>query len=281
MSKFLNTKEKQKSALITTIIMSALIFAMFYVGLTYLDPPEEFGIALNFGTSTLGKGNFSPKQTSTPVVKKQIQEVKTSSEKPVTNKVVKTSEKVITQNTEDAIAIKKQQEEKKKALEIAKKEREKQKAIAKQKAVEDAKKRKLDALIGGINNAKEKSSSGEGDDNQTGDKGKIDGNPNVNGYYGNGGSGGNGDYFLGNRKPTNKPKPKYICNEEGLVVVEIKVDNQGNVIKATAGIKGSTNTASCLVMQAKVAALKTKWQPDASAPSQQIGYIKYRFKLAQ
>ncbi|MCF6182840.1 energy transducer TonB [Lutibacter sp.] len=281
MSKFLNTKEKRKSALITTIIMSVLIFAMFYVGLSYLDPPEEFGIALNFGTSTVGKGNFQPKQTSTPVVKKQIQEVKTSSEKSVTNKVVKASEKVITQNTEDAIAIKKQQDEKKKALEIEKKEREKQKAIAKQKAEEDAKKKKLDALIGGINNAKGTSSSGEGDDNQAGDKGKTNGNPNVNGYYGNGGLGGNGDYYLGNRKPTNKPKPKYLCNEEGLVVVEIKVDNQGNVIKATAGVKGSTNTANCLVEQARDAALKTKWQPDAKAPSQQTGRIKYRFKLAQ
>ena len=229
----------------------------------------------------MGKGNFQPKQTSNPVVKKQIQKKKTSSEKAVTSKVVKASEKVITQNTEDAIAIKKQQEEEKKALEIAKKEIAEQKAIAKQKAEEEAKKKKLDALFGGINNAKGKSSSGEGNDNQAGDKGKINGNPNVNGYYGNGGLGGNGDYYLGNRKPTNKPKPKYLCNEEGLVVVEIKVDNQGNVVKATAGVKGSTNTANCLVEQARYAALKTKWQPDTKAPSQQTGRIKYRFKLAQ
>lgn len=261
--------------------MSVLIFAMFYVGLRYLDPPEEFGIALNFGTSTVGKGDFQPKQTPNPVVKKEILEKKNASQETATKEVVKATEKVITQNTEDAIAIKKQQEAKKKALEIAKKEREKQEAIAKQKAEEAAKKKKLDALIGGINNAKGKSSSGEGNDNQSGDKGKITGNPNVNGYYGNGGSGGKGDYFLGNRKPTNKPKPKYLCNEEGLVVVEIKVDVQGNVIKAIAGIKGSTNTANCLVEQAKEAALKTKWQPDAKAPSQQTGYIKYRFKLAQ
>lgn len=281
MSNFLNTKEKRKSALITAIIMSALIIAMFYVGLSYLDPPEEFGIALNFGTSNVGKGNLPPKQRVKPVVAKSIPQEEVKSEQKIAEQKVVAEEKVITQNTEDAIAIKKQQEEKKKAEAIAKKERERQEAIANQKAEEEAKKKKLDALFGEINNAKGKSASGEGNDNQAGDKGKITGNPNVNGYYGNGGAGGNGDYFLGNRKPTNKPKPKYLCNEEGLVVVEIKVDNQGNVIKAIAGVKGSTNTAECLVTQAKEAALKTKWQSDEKAPSQQTGYIKYRFKLAQ
>jgi len=281
MSNYLNTKEKRKSAILTTLIMIALFFAMFYVGLSYLDPPEEFGIALNFGTSNVGKGNLPPKQIAKPIIKKEIPQEKVKNVQPEIKKKVDAVEKVLTQNTEDAIAIKKQQEAKKKADAIAKKEREQKVAIAKQKAEEDAKKKKLDALIGGINNAEGKSNSGEGDDNQAGDKGKINGNPNVNGYYGNGGMGGNGDYFLGSRKPTNKPKPNYICNEEGVVVVEIKVDVHGNVIRANAGVKGSTNTAECLVSQAKAAALKTKWQADLKAPSQQTGYIKYRFKLAQ
>jgi len=281
MLKFLNTKEKRKSALITAIIMSALIFGMFYVGLSYLDPPEEFGIALNFGTSTVGKGNFQPKQTPKSIIKKEISQEQVKTVQPQVKKKVEAVEKVLTQNSEEAIAIKKQQEAKKKADAIAKKERKRKQAKAKQKVEEEAKKKKLDALIGGINNAKGNSNSGEGNDNQPGDKGKINGNPNVNGYYGNGGLGSNGDYYLGNRKPTNRPKPKYLCNEEGVVVVQIEVDVNGNVVKANAGIKGSTNTADCLVSQAKAAALKTKWQSDKNAPSKQIGTIKYRFKLAQ
>ena len=41
-----------------------------------------------------------------------------------------------------------------------------------------------------------------------GDKGKITGDPNASGYYGNGGGGGGGNYRLGNRKLTlTKPKP--------------------------------------------------------------------------
>jgi len=281
MSNFLNTKEKRKSAIITAIIMSALIFAMFYVGLSYLDPPEEFGIALNFGTSTVGKGDFQPKQTAKPIIKKEIPQKQVKSAQPEIKKKVDAAEKVLTQNSEEAIVIKKHQEAKKNADAIAKKERERKQAIAKQKAEEEAKKKKLDALFGGINNAKGNSRSGEGNDNQHGDKGKTNGNPNVNGYYGNGGAGGIGDYYLGNRKPTNRPKPKYLCNEEGVVVVQIEVDVNGNVVKANAGVKGSTNTAVCLVSQAKAAALKTKWQPDKNAPSKQIGTIKYRFKLAQ
>ena len=114
-----------------------------------------------------------------------------------------------------------------------------------------------------------------------GDKGSTNGDPNANGYYGNGGGGGNGDYNLGNRKPINRPKPNYICNEEGLVVVSIEVNTYGKVIKATPGVKGSTNTAQCLLIQAKEAALKTKWQPDTNAPSKQVGTIKYRFSLSQ
>ncbi len=64
-------------------------------------------------------------------------------------------------------------------------------------------------------------------------------------------------------------------------MVSIEVDINGKVIKATSGVKGSTNTAQCLLSQAKEAALKTKWQPDSKAPSKQVGTIKYRFSLSQ
>ena len=264
--------------------MSLLLVALFFVGMKYLDPPEEYGIAVNFGTSNVGSGNIQPKKPIKSVVNKQqeieeiqeeIKEVQEVSEPETSKLTTDISEEVVTQNNEEAIAIKKAQLEKERI------EREKQAAIAKQKAEEEAKRKKLDALIGGINNSEGAATGGEGNDNQAGDKGKITGDPNASGYYGNGGGGGNGDYQLGNRKPLSRPKPNYICNEEGLVVVRIEVDTNGRVIKATAGVKGSTNTAACLLTQAKEAALKTKWQPDANAPSKQIGTIKYRFSLSQ
>lgn len=146
---------------------------------------------------------------------------------------------------------------------------------------ENAKKKKLDAMMGGINNADGTATDGEENDNTAGDKGKITSDPNASGYYGNGGTGSGGDYQLGNRKPLSRPKPDYICDEEGLIVVRIEVDTDGKVIKATPGVKGSTNTAACLLSKAKEAALNTKWNPDSKAPSKQVGTIRYRFTLSQ
>ncbi len=296
MFSFLDTKYKRKSAALTSIIMSLLMVALFFLGMKYLDPPEEYGIAVNFGTSDVGMGDIQPteplKSTSEEKVleEEEQEEVKEIVEPEVTEKTSEVlAEDVATQNNEEAIAIQKKIDTKKKADDIAKKaqlekekiKREKLTAIAKQKAEEEAKRKKLDALIGGINNSDGTATGGEGNDTKAGDKGNINGDPNANGYYGNGGGGGNGDYNLGNRKPISRPKPDYICNEEGLVVVSIEVDVNGKVIKATAGVKGSTNTAQCLLSQAKEAALKTKWSADAKAPSKQVGTIKYRFSLSQ
>jgi len=296
MSHFLDTTYKRKSAAITTAIMSLLIVALFFFGLRYYDPPIEYGIAVNFGTSDVGMGDIQPDaplmSASEKVIEEEqeeIEEVIEEVEPEVTEDISEVAEDVATQETEESIAIKKAAEEKKKADELVEKkrleaervEKVKQAEIAKKKAAEEAKRKKLDALIGGINNADGTATGGEGNDNTAGDKGKITGDPNASGYYGNGGTGSGGDYQLGNRKPLSRPKPDYICNEEGLVIVRIEVDTNGKVIKATPGVKGSTNTADCLMSQAKEAALNTKWNPDTKAPSKQVGTIQYRFKLSQ
>jgi len=148
---------------------------------------------------------------------------------------------------------------------------------------------------------------GDGDDKTAGNKGKANGSLGSNGYYGTGGSGGgtgggNGTgngigtgsgygagsgggsgggsgYSLGNRKALSKPAPKYTCDEAGKVVVEVTVDQNGRTISATAGIKGTTNTARCLLDQAKIAAMNTKWDADSNAPAKQVGKIIYNFSL--
>ena len=59
---FLDTRHKKKSFTLTTLLLSVLLLLLFYIGLTYLDPPEENGIAVNFGTMDFGSGNKQPKQ---------------------------------------------------------------------------------------------------------------------------------------------------------------------------------------------------------------------------
>jgi len=109
----------------------------------------------------------------------------------------------------------------------------------------------------------------------------MTGDPNASGYYGIGGDGSGGNYKLGNRKALNRPKPTYDCNEEGKVVVSISVDRAGRVFAAQAGIKGTTNSAPCLLNRAKEAALKTKFNADSKAPEKQVGAIIYNFSLSE
>lgn len=102
------------------------------------------------------------------------------------------------------------------------------------------------------------------------------------GGVGNGHGNGRGDgigYSLEGRNATVKAIPKYTCNEIGTVVVEVWVNQAGTTVDARAGVKGTTNTANCLLEQAKIAALQTKWQPNDKAPERQVGKIVYQFKL--
>jgi len=63
-------------------------------------------------------------------------------------------------------------------------------------------------------------------------------------------------------------------------VVSISVDKTGKVFSAQPGVKGTTNSASCLLRRAKEAALKTRFNSDSNAPTKQVGSIIYNFTLS-
>jgi outer membrane biosynthesis protein TonB len=247
------------------------VFCTLIFGLSYWDPPKEFGISVNFGTSDVGQGDNQP----TEVVNSALVPRQQTSSPIVPAKVI---DKVVTQDIEESVVIK-EKPVKKTTTVTETKPTIVQKTVTAptpDKSTSDA----LNSLLKG-QKSDGKATGGEGNDNQSGDKGQLDGDPNAKGYYGTGGAGGGGDYQLGNRKPLNKPKPNYICDEVGIVVVQIEVDRSGNVINAIPGVKGTTNSAECLKSEAKIAALKTTWQPDSNATSKQIGYIRYRFSISQ
>ena len=82
-----------------------------------------------------------------------------------------------------------------------------------------------------------------------------------------------------NRDAIKKIKPKYLCEETGTVIVRVIVNRKGKTIQADAGIRGSTESASCLFKEAQEAALQTTWTPaDSRSPERQVGYITYNFK---
>jgi protein TonB len=271
----LDTKHKRKSAAITAIILLLMLFAIFNYGLKYLDPPEEYGLAINFGDSDVGTGEpvENAKKALTPeVVEKEevVEEVKVTP-----NEVIK--EEVLTDDTSKEITVVEKKEVKKVPVkEVVKKEAPKETPKPKpSKETTDA----LNSLLNG--NSSDGNPKGEGDDKKEGVKGNENGDPNSNKYYGNEGTGSGGNYNLLGRIALSKPIEQPDCQEEGIVVVRITVDKNGKVISAKAGEKGSTNTAPCLLKPAREAALRTTWNADQKAPANQTGTIIYKFTLTK
>ncbi|WP_338733146.1 energy transducer TonB [Mangrovimonas cancribranchiae] len=280
--KYLETKHERNSAKITVLITVILLLLLFVVGPPYMDPPVEYGVAVNFGTTDFGSGQVQPKKPvkSEPEVVEQPPQETVSETTPSTSSEAK--EEVMTQETAESIAIKKQKEAEAKAkAEAEAKAKAEAERIAKEKREQEEKKKKLDALIGGVSKSEGVTGS-EGNDNQAGDKGQLDGDPYAPSYFGDPGSGNGGvGYGLNGRGKATYNTLRQDCNESGMVIVKIIVNRKGNVIQATPGVKGTTNTASCLLEPAKKIALSHKWRPDANAPAKQIGFVKVNFNLGQ
>lgn len=280
--KYLKTKHERNSAKITALIVVILVLLLFVVGPPYMDPPEEYGVAVNFGNSPVGSGDIQPTEPikSRPtekVVKEETQADKAQPEE--TTEANSKSEDVLTNDSAEAIAIKKAKDAEAKAkaeterIEQLKKEEE----IRKAKEEQD-KKDKFDALIGGVKNSDGPTTDGEGPGDGPGDKGDLDGDPYAPSYFGPGnGTGGKG-YGLSGRGTATYTKVLPDCQEEGRVVVEIYVNRSGNVIKATPGKKGTTGD-SCLYEAARKTALTHKWPANSKAPLTQIGWVKIDFSL--
>lgn len=296
---FTISSDKKKSLLITTAIYAAIILLLFFIRFWPPYNPENNvaladggggggGVTVNFGDSDLGSGaNY----------KSEVLEVKNNAKvtpaKATPDDAIITQENTTTDN--DVVIPAKEKPKKPTPVKVE------PKPVPAKPKVSNSTNDALANIMKGSNKG------GDGDDKVSGNKGKAGGSLNSNGYYGSGGSGGgtgggNGTgngigtgsgygagsgggsgggsgYSLNGRKALSKPAPKYTCNEEGKVVVEVTVDQNGKTISATAGVKGTTNTASCLLEQAKIAALNTKWSADANAAAKQVGKIIYNFSL--
>jgi protein TonB len=276
--RILDSKHKKKSMAITVTIYSLLILLLFFVGMDYLDPPPENGIAINFGTTETGSGITLPKETLRSAPKQ-------TTPPPVIESKPEESEALVTQDVEDAPVIKKE------IKPVVKEEPPVKETTIKELPKEfipiqvpSPDKSTIDVLSNLINGPKSDAAAklGEGNNIGVGDKGDIDAAPNALAYYGTGkGLDGDGNYQLGGRKALNKETFVQDCNESGTVVVSIEVDREGRVIRATSGVRGTTNNTRCLLEPAKRAALATRFNTDLSAPTKQIGKIVYRFSLSE
>jgi hypothetical protein len=285
------TEYEKKSLTITTVLFILLfLFMLFFV--IYPLPGDELveeggggggEIAINFGNSATGSGE-NYKSTNLDVGAKATLVKETPAVK-----------EILTQNTKAAPSVASVKAPTK---------------ITTPKVTEPIKPKPSKSTSDELSNLLNGNKKGDGDDKTGGNKGSSNGSTSSNSYNGGSGNGtgsdggngsgqgigsgsgygsgngsgtgsGNGNYQLGNRKALSKPQPNYTCNEQGVVVVQITVDQNGIVVDVKSGIRGTTNSARCLLDQAEIAAKKTKWESDNAAPVKQVGKIIYNFKLTE
>lgn len=249
------TKNRRKAIIGTVLFHIGLLLCFIFMGLTYqIPPPPEEGITINFGYQDFGSSSEQPEQI--------VEEQEITPQEIVNNNPV--VEDISTQDIEETptTKLKEQLEEPKEVNKIEEKNPE---PVVNTKALYPGK--------------KQNNSNSQGISEMQGDQGSQDGDPNSNAYTG-GGIGTNGvAYQLGGRTIAEIKKPNYDSQQQGKVVVTIRVDRNGKVISATPGARGSTTTNAYLYSKAKEAALKTTFEANTDAPEIQVGTIIYNFKL--
>ncbi|MDF2437212.1 MAG: hypothetical protein K0Q95_1588 [Bacteroidota bacterium] len=268
---FDSTDNKNKYiALGLTVLFHVLLFLLFIfmVFITPIPPfevkpvPEiEIGLGMEgMGSDPGGSGdNSKDLQTSMDAA-------------AATTPVQSDAPNIVTDPTETDVVIKSNPENKKDVKETT--------DAPKTPQEEQASAQLLNALAKLKN---KKGGKGEGDGNTGGSgegTGKGVGNGDDDGLGNRPGIGqGKGGYDLKGRGLVNKPDRLTDATEEGIVVVEIIVDQNGRVIKATPGQRGSTTMSSNLYAKARQAALTAKFTPRSEGSGEQRGTYTFVFTL--
>lgn len=272
-----------------TIVVHSIAIAVLLL-LTFsasLPDSSNEGLLINFGNSTDGSGLKEPMVNYDNAVVVSL---------PSQAKAHKVEEKkILTQDFQDSPSIetkkKTTKKEPKKTIIPTTSEETKEKKETKQteqtKTTETVKQQVINkkALFPG--KSTDGGTGGEGVTGKEGNQGSLDGSPDSQNRTG-GATGGNGigdgdgkgiSFNLGGRNALKLPKPDYLKQKQGIVVVQVTVDKQGNVTKVNPGVKGSTTLDSDLLRAAEKAALTAKFDVSPNAPAFQTGTITYIFKL--
>ncbi len=284
---------EHRKGLFGTIVFHVIVAAIFIIfGFTTPLPlPEEEGILINFGTDDDGSGLIEPSAAA-----QQPEETYTVPESSSAEDA-EVEEEILTQDIEEAPEVQavpeKDPEAERKEQEAREAERLRQEELERQRQEElerqrlEEEQRRIDEIqnrtrnaLEGARNA-ENASRSEGETTGTGNQGREDGAVDATSHTG--GPGGSGDegisFSLAGRTPQSLPKPEYNYQVEGIVVVEVTVDRNGNVTAANPGVKGSSTLNEHLMAAAKKAALAAKFDRKPDAPAFQKGTITYHFIL--
>tara|TARA_B100001250_G_scaffold159120_1_gene136659 strand:+ start:112 stop:828 length:717 start_codon:yes stop_codon:yes gene_type:complete len=236
----------------------------------YYDPPIVYGMEVSFGNTS---ENFSENISKS---KNQIEKKSSNQElkKDIINsneedKILTEKKSVVKVNEKDLIDSSLVQEKNKVEIKIVVKEKEQEISESTQKVIENLIK----------NKSKTQDISDIDDKEENSNRGNIDGSLYSSTYYNI--TGKETNYGLNGRSLKSSGKVIQDCNQEGIVVVRITVNRNGDVIDADPGVKGTTNMDSCLLQPALKTALLHQWYPDENAPERQIGFVVINFKLGE
>lgn len=287
----------------TILFHALLILLCIFLSLKNM-PMEEEGLLVNFGDGDTGMGDVEPMQNEPqPALPVETTPPPPPPVKSASQEKVST-EKINTQDFEEAAALKKEEARKKSEAEKKRKEEDKkvkdekdrqdrlereeqerirkEEALKKQKAEEQARKAQeaRDNIAKGFAGKGTGTNTSEGVAGGTGNQGRLTGDPNSTNREGSGlGSKGNSFSLSGRSLVGSLPKPVYNIQEEGTVVVEIIVDKYGKVTGATVTMKGTTIQNTTLWNVAKEAAYKARFNENPAANAVQKGTITYHFRL--
>lgn len=266
--------EKSKRHTIATIgtllFLLLLFLLLWFVYLRVPQPVEDEGIEVAFG-EVEDAGGYMPEQSESVPLPSEV----AAPEQPS----APSDNDLLTQEDQESLALRRQREQEEKARQQAEAERlqrqkEEQARLEKERKAREAaeaaerakqaeaiaKANAMGSLFGNGN-----STNGSGDGQGAGQKG----NP-----VGHGSSGGNNWSLAGRDLKGTLPQPSNNFNQEGKVIVEIRVNAAGTVVSAT--VKGGNVSDKQTQQIALEAAKKAKF---TEGDHDQIGTITYIFKL--
>ena len=250
-------KDKRIAGLVTGILHIALLLIFIFVqAFSIPDPPPgekvvEISMA-DYGNTATGSGDTEtevPSPQQEEVVEEQV------SETPQTEESVPTE--AIETQTDSEISAPTSTEE----TETEEEPQEEEPQVSSE-------------LSDALNQMNQGGGGGDGDDSETGNEGNQEGNIEGSGVVGTnngivGDLGGRGLYG----EPSIKPQ------EEGLVVLNVYVDRQGNITRTTRNYDESNTTSSHLFELAEEAVKELRFQAKSNADLTQRGTIRFNFKL--
>ena len=278
-----DSPHKKKSASITFIVALLLIILFFGLGLTYYNPPIDYGMEINFGNTVQNSGNI--KEQNHELNNLDVIEEDQSSVKPATksNTEINASMKSKSVLTErkSSVSIPKKESLKKRNQKKVKEGKKIEKLTIKKDIPKVSKTTKN--IVSNLLNKKKQVNDNQPNNSQSlVNKNSSNQSAYSSTYYNSSISGSDiKSYGLNGRSLQSKGKVLQECNEQGLVVVRISVNRKGEVVTAEPGVKGTTNTHPCLLNPAKKTAQLHKWFPDNEAPELQFGFVVIQFKLGE